>query len=82
VGVAEVGGPPLDEATGVGVTAKVMVELGFGVLTLLESVEELESDNIEWECDWMSEMESDSCDMSDFGSIPRHSKRNGTQTCT
>ena len=28
----------------------------------------------------MSQMELDSCDMSDFGSIPRHSKRNGTQT--
>ena len=27
-------------------------------------------------------MESDSCDMSDFGSIPRHSKRNGTQIYT
>ena len=31
VGVAEVGGAPLDEAAGVGVTAKVIVELDFGV---------------------------------------------------
>ena len=49
MGVAEVGGAPLDEAAGVGVTAKLMVELDFGVVALLESVEDLESDNTEWE---------------------------------
>lgn len=49
VGVAEVGGTPPDEAAGVGVTAKLMVELDFGVWALLESVEDLESDDVEWE---------------------------------
>ena len=49
VGVAEVGGAPPDEAAGVGVTAKLMVELDFGVVALLESVKDLESDNVEWE---------------------------------
>ena len=49
VGVAKVGGTPLDEATGVGVTAKVMVELDFGVWALLESIEDLESDKVELE---------------------------------
>ena len=49
VGVAEVGGAPPDETTGVGVTAKVMVELDFGVWALLESIEDLESDMVELE---------------------------------
>ena len=49
VGVAEVGGAPLDEAAGVGVTAKLMVELDFGVVALLESVEDLDSEDVEWE---------------------------------
>ena len=78
--MAEVGGAPPDEATGVGVTAKVMVELDFGVWALFDSIEDLESDKVELEWDWRSQMESGSCDMSDFGSSPRHSKRNGTQT--
>ena len=49
MGVAEVGGAPLDEAAGVGVTAKLMVELDFGVVALLESVEDLDSEDVEWE---------------------------------
>ena len=47
MGVAEMGGAPLDEAVGVGVTAKLIVELDFGVWALLESVEDLESDVLE-----------------------------------
>ena len=49
MGVAEVGGTLLDEAAGVGVTAKLMVELDFGVVALLESVEGLDSEDVEWE---------------------------------
>ena len=49
VGVAEVGGASPDEATGVGVTAKVMVELDFGVWALFDSIEDLESDKVELE---------------------------------
>ena len=49
MGVAEMGGAPLVEAIGVGVTVKLIVELDFGVWALLESVEDLESEEVEWE---------------------------------